>query len=137
MKFNDLGKEQWDELKPYLDTFVLPVTGIGGSEEPWEMTRELEKLRDVLEWIEIPYRGRIVTLPAYHYAESAEAVDEACRKLKAGGSFKYGIAVTANERLDLSALTEADLAFVLSPDDPEAPRRVAAAVEQLWRQAGE
>ena len=137
MKFNDLNKEQWDELKPYLDTFVLPVTGISGGEEPWEMTRELEKLRDVLEWIEIPYRGRIVTLPAFHYAESAEAVNEACRKAKAGGSFKYGIAVTANERLDLSALTEADLTFVLSPEDPEAPRRAAAAVEQLWRQTGE
>jgi len=136
MKFSDLNREQWESLKAYLDTFVLPVTGIDGSEAPWEMTRELERLRDVLAWIEHPYRGRTVTLPVFHYAGSAEAIDEACRRAKAAGHFRYGIVVTASDRLDLSALTAADLAFTLSPDDSGAPRRVAAAVEQLWRGDG-
>lgn len=64
MKFSDIEEQTWDELRPYLDTAVLPVTGLNGGETPWEATRELEYLRDALDLIEIPFKGRIVTYPA-------------------------------------------------------------------------
>jgi 23S rRNA (pseudouridine1915-N3)-methyltransferase len=67
MKFSDIKQEQWAELKPYLDTVVLPVTGLTGSEEPWQATHGLEQLRDLLDSIEEPFRGRVVIYPAFHY----------------------------------------------------------------------
>ncbi|MGO4375464.1 DUF2487 family protein, partial [Paenibacillus sp. MCAF20] len=67
MKFSEIEKEQWEELRPYLDTCLLPVTGMDGSEQPYEATEWLERLRDIMDLIEIPFKGRVVTYPACHY----------------------------------------------------------------------
>ena len=56
----------------YLDTCLLPVTGLTGKESPVEAGDRLEQLRDLLDLLEIPYHGRTVTYPAWHYAEDAE-----------------------------------------------------------------
>jgi 23S rRNA (pseudouridine1915-N3)-methyltransferase len=76
MKFSDIKQEQWAELKPYLDTIVLPVTGLTGSEEPWQATHQLEQLRDLLDSIEEPFRGRVVIYPAFHYISDMKPEDQ-------------------------------------------------------------
>jgi len=101
MKFSDLPKEKWDELQPYLDTCLLPITGLTGSESPWETVEALERLRDAMEGMEKTYVGRIVTYPALHYVENVELgllVEGLCTRLKTSG-FKYIVAVTADSRV--------------------------------------
>ena len=86
MKFSDIEEQNWEQLAPYLDTCLLPLTGLDGTEKPWQATNALEKLRDFLDLIEIPFRGRIVTYPAAHY----ELLEEE-------GEWETGQAVLATE----------------------------------------
>ncbi len=76
MKFSDIEEAQWPELKPYLDTILLPITGLSGVEEPWEATRGLEELRDLIDASEGQFRGRIVVYPAYHYISESRFEEE-------------------------------------------------------------
>ncbi|ANY68891.1 hypothetical protein BBD42_22225 [Paenibacillus sp. BIHB 4019] len=115
MKFSDVQEEQWEELRPYLDTCMLPVTGMNGEEQPYEATAALEGLRDVMDLIEIPFKGRVVTYPALHYVGAHAAVDminDVCASLRASG-FRYIIVATASGKLDLAHI-QADL--LLEPD---------------------
>lgn len=56
----------------------------------------LEGLRDLLELVEQPFQGRIVTYPAVQYAteHSIATLNEVCRKVKSNG-FQFVIVVTA------------------------------------------
>ncbi|RXZ80240.1 DUF2487 family protein [Paenibacillaceae bacterium] len=132
MKFSEIEQQQWDELQPYLDTCLLPLTGLKGGEAPGEATHELEKLRDALELVEIPFKGRVVTYPAWHYIGNAEDLEQVCERFKASG-FRFVILLTANE-LDLSTPQAADL--FIHPDSegnfPESPA-VKAAVSEMWQ----
>ncbi|WP_341278142.1 DUF2487 family protein [Paenibacillus sp. FSL H8-0537] len=115
MKFSDVQEEQWEELRPYLDTCMLPVTGMSGEEQPYEATAALERLRDVMDLIEIPFKGRVVTYPALHYVGARAAVDminDVCASLR-GAGFRYIIVATASGKLDLAGV-QADL--LLGPD---------------------
>ncbi|GIQ67574.1 DUF2487 family protein [Xylanibacillus composti] len=99
MKFSDLDEQQWNELKPYLDTCVIPVTGLSGAEAPWQAVEGLERLRDWLDLVEQPFKGRIVTYPAMHYRmsdweQTAAAVDELSRQLKQE-QFRYVMVMSA------------------------------------------
>lgn len=67
MKFSEIKKEEWIELKPYLDTCLIPYAGLKGDEEPWAVTERLEQLRDVMDLVERPFAGRVVTYPAVQY----------------------------------------------------------------------
>lgn len=140
MKFSEIDRQAWDGLKPYLDTCMLPVTGLTGEEQPWEATKELERLRDVMDCIEIPYKGRVVTYPAFHYCEGeadAAAVNRACRRLKEAG-FRYVIVISAHPRAGSLALADADLLLcpqsetggVMSGADFQA--HVRRQIEALW-----
>lgn len=96
MKFNEIASQEWTELKPYLDTCLLPVTGLTGEEDPMQVTLALEQLRDVMEVIEIPYKGRVVTYPALHYiagSEAREQLEGIALRLKQSG-FRYIIVLT-------------------------------------------
>ncbi|OMF33838.1 hypothetical protein BK133_13705 [Paenibacillus sp. FSL H8-0548] len=99
MKFSEISKEKWEELSPYLDTCLLPVTGMTESIEPYEATKWLEQLRDIMDLIEIPFKGRVVTYPAWHYVDKPEQisgqVERWCSSMKQSG-FRYIIVVTAN-----------------------------------------
>ncbi|GMK46198.1 hypothetical protein PghCCS26_33270 [Paenibacillus glycanilyticus] len=134
MKFSDIAEQQWDELKPYLDTCLLPVTGMTGLEQPFEATLALEQLRDVMDLIEIPFKGRIVTYPAMHYMNEDSAgalVSKTCRSLKETG-FRFVIVISAKNQVGLEC-PDADL--VICPDgDGEAPTaaNVSKAVQALW-----
>lgn len=88
MKFSDIREEDWLSLQPYLDTCLLPVTGLTGTEPPWQATRRLKELRDLLDLVEVPFRGRVVTYPALQYlpaADLAAEIDRLCRNLKQAG----------------------------------------------------
>lgn len=135
MKFSEIREEDWPSLKPYLDTCLLPVAGLAGTEEPWQAARRLERLRDLLDLVEIPYRGRVVTYPAVQYLPSvplAEELGGLCRRLKSAG-FRFCIV----------ALPDADLVgdggipgcdFLLT--EGADPASVGQAVTALWHSGG-
>ncbi|MFD0586924.1 DUF2487 family protein [Paenibacillus sp. GCM10027627] len=135
MKFSEISKEQWDELQPYLDTCLLPVTGMNGTETPYEATEKLEKLRDMMDMVEGPFKGRVVTYPACHYATGESSMgrelDVWCARLKAAG-FKYIILITADWALSFQSPL-ADL--VLQPKNEEEwpdAREVSSQIRALW-----
>ncbi|QYR19886.1 YpiF family protein [Paenibacillus sp. sptzw28] len=119
MKFSELTPEQWAELQPYLDTAVLPVTGMSGSEMPYEATEALERLRDVLDLIEVPFKGRVVTYPACHYGEwseeTVEQVAKLCTNLKLRAGFRYVVIATASAAPE-KAVKETGADVVIGPD---------------------
>lgn len=141
MKFSDIEHDSWDGLKPYLDTCLLPVTGLTGREEPWEATRRLEALRDLMDPVEGPFRGRVVTYPAFHYIEGKDglaAVDAVCARLKREAGFRFLIIAALDPTLDAGALPHADL--ILTPQSSGGPEageplreRVGREVRALWQ----
>jgi len=139
MKFSDIKEEEWEELRPYLDTCLLPVTGLSGTENPWQTTEALEKLADALELLEIPYKGRVVTYPALHYSQAAAAEGQAvevCQALKDGG-FAYVVVVTADEAAAKWQLAPADLLLYVDParlaaDKTAVKAEATSRMQQLW-----
>src|SRR5690606_27955913 len=104
MKFSDIEQEKWQALKPYLDTVILPITGLTGSESPDEATKQLESLRDWLDVVEIPFNGRTVTYPAYHFIAGDTQnllLNSLINNFKLQG-YKYVVAVTAKSNLNLN-----------------------------------
>jgi 23S rRNA (pseudouridine1915-N3)-methyltransferase len=110
VKFSEISPESWSELQPYLDTCIIPFTGLDGLESPFEATLALERLRDLLDKVENRYRGRVVTYPAFHYVgqDNYDLVNEICHKIKKSG-FKYVIIMTADTSLDISQCYNSDL----------------------------
>jgi 23S rRNA (pseudouridine1915-N3)-methyltransferase len=139
VKFSDIEKEQWAELQPYMDTCLLPVTGLTGNEQPWEATHKLEILRDAMEFIEVPYKGRVVTYPAVQYVNGQAAwrqIDEICSNLKSSG-YSYVIVMTASAAVSEASLAVPDLFLYVSPEEltaspDEARGRIRAQVQALW-----
>jgi hypothetical protein len=114
MKFSEIESSQWEELKPFLDTCLLPVTGMTGLESPAEATRALEDLRDLMDNIEIPFKGRVVTYPACHYTgenEGHAVVEQLCASFKRTG-YRYIIVVSAR----LTNLTPASADLIFAPN---------------------
>jgi len=141
MKFSEIGRDEWDALKPYLDTVLLPLSGLTGGEQPWEAVEALEKVRDALDPLESAFKGRVVTYPALHYAEDdnalAQLADEICKRLYEAG-FAYCIIVAGDERL--TGLPFHQASAVIGPDREEDLKRPGAyaerarrTVENLWR----
>ncbi|MUT65462.1 DUF2487 family protein [Paenibacillus sp. NEAU-GSW1] len=134
MKFSDISAEQWEELRPYLDTCLLPVTGMTGDEQPYEATTALERLRDVMDLVEIPFKGRVVTYPAMHYTEKEQqsnVIDRMCERLKQSG-FRFVVVATPANAAELNCKS-ADL--VLCPDEhgeKPAASAVASAIQTMW-----
>lgn len=130
MKFSEIKKEEWPALKPYLDTCLLPVTGLDGRESPVEAAECLEKLRDVLDLIERPYRGRTVTYPAWHYVPDRDSLDaqlsSSVARLREVG-FRYVVIVSATDDLKIGALAGADL--IITPSNAHDATRLIA---DLW-----
>lgn len=140
MKFSEIEQEQWPELQPYIDTVLLPLSGLTGCESPYEATEALERLRDALDPLESAYRGRVVTYPALHYAEDDETLaalaDKLCVRLRDGG-FKYCVVVAGHPRLLQWTIPNAS-AFIgpAEPDErfpAELYRSIAKrTIEGLW-----
>src|SRR5690606_13678429 len=96
MKFGELKREEWPALQPFLDTCLLPVTGLTGRESPVEAAVLAARAGAVLKALEERFRGRTVTMPALHYygPEDEGKLSELCRKLKEETGFRYVVVVT-------------------------------------------
>lgn len=141
MKFSELTEKQWTEWRRYLDTCLLPVTGLSGVESPWEMTVRLEKLRSWLDGIEIPFRGRTITYPAYHFVldelekKDLSFLNEWCVKLRSQ-SYAHIIIVSAQWNITKDKLPEADLVFspaeLLTTDLFQVWQQMKERVQNMW-----
>lgn len=141
VKFSELTEEQWEEWGPYLDTCILPVTGLNGTESPIEAGYRLEKLRDWLDGIEMPFRGRTVTYPAYHFVSQQLDDDELrllnglCTRLRRQG-FAYIVVVSAQLPLTSDKLPAADLVITPAELMEEEAGQVRSAmkicVQNMW-----
>lgn len=136
MKFSELDAKSWPALAPYLDTCLLPVTGLSGSEFPDEMTDLAAAAGDWLSPIEREFKGRTVTLPAYHYYDGSERalmeLNRLCAKFRESG-FRYVVLITGVPDL-LPNVAEADL--VLQPEHAsELPETstLRQAVSEMWK----
>jgi 23S rRNA (pseudouridine1915-N3)-methyltransferase len=139
MKFSDIEQSSWTDLKPYLDTCLLPITGLTGSEEPWEVAAALERLRDVMDWVELPFKGRVVTYPAVHFLVDLslikEEINRICDQLKRTG-FKYVIVITAETQLTEVTFESADLFICKHADEgdlKEHAQVTSALIQEMWK----
>ncbi|GGH24294.1 DUF2487 family protein [Paenibacillus segetis] len=110
MKFSEVESSSWDELRPYLDTCLIPVTGLTGKEQPHEVTEALERLRDILDLVEIPFKGRTITYPSIQYGREniVEFINEICHNVKSSG-FKFVFLISADVNLLDLSLSNIDL----------------------------
>jgi 23S rRNA (pseudouridine1915-N3)-methyltransferase len=138
MKFNEIQRTEWDELKPYLDTCLLPLTGLSGEESPWQVTKALEDLRDIMDYVEIPFKGRVVTYPAIQYRlddnQMIDAIDKLCQKLKSD-SFKFVILITADDSLAKLKFHAHNLIIsplILTEEINETRTKIMSEVQKLW-----
>lgn len=141
MKFSEISRESWPELQPYLDTCLIPYTGLTGLESPVEATVALERLRDFMDIVEMRYKGRIVTYPAFHYGikEGYELLNEICHNIKKSG-FKYVIIMTADTLIDEFQCVNCDLilsyqelARIHEIDQTMLSSCIQEKVENIWK----
>ncbi|MBP1961942.1 DUF2487 family protein [Paenibacillus aceris] len=140
MKFNDIPAQDWPDLKPYLDTCLLPVTGLTGFEDPATVTLALEQLRDALETIEIPYKGRVVTYPALHYMTAVNMRDQLealSLHLKRMG-FRYVIVLTIHTEAAAWKADQTDLLIAVdmeqwSSQSEQIKSSISKQVQHLWQ----
>lgn len=136
MKFSELDETSWPTLAPYLDTCIVPVSGIVGTETPDMMTSKVAAAGDWLLPLEQAFKGRTVTLPALHYydggpgdADKLNAICAACRR----GGFRYVIVVCGTAGL-LDSIQTADLVIAPTREDelPDA-QQLRKKVTDMWR----
>ncbi|MFC5467748.1 DUF2487 family protein [Cohnella suwonensis] len=136
MKFSEIGEESWPDLQPYLDTCFLPLSGLTGEESPWDATEKIARTGEWLVPLEQAFRGRTVTMPAYHYNGldngRAAAINRLIRNCRSAG-FRY-VVVVSGHPLRLDEPLEADLVVQPESDDeqPEAAG-IGKSVADLWR----
>ncbi|WP_342561798.1 DUF2487 family protein [Paenibacillus sp. FSL R7-0345] len=138
MKFSEFTEESWKENGEYYDTCLIPYTGLSGMESPPEAAAALEGLRDLLDLIELPFRGRIVIYPAIQYAagQNSQYVNEVCRKVKSN-LFQYVIIASAVPGVSVEDFYESDL--VLYPPKVSTDRmiplrsEIKEKIQTLWQ----
>jgi len=134
LKFNEINEEQWDELRPYFDTCLLPLTCLTGLEQPPEVTKALEQLRDVMDCIEKPFKGRVVTYPAIQYSTNqtdfVTIVNEICENLKNSG-FAFVILITAKAQIYEHQFEKADLLITAENAFSQKPA-LSELIENMW-----
>lgn len=138
MKFSDFSAEVWKENGRFYDTCLIPFTGLQGTESPLETVAALERMRNFMDIVEMPFQGRIVTYPAVQYmgAGYKALINEICHKVKSN-QFQYVIVLTADIRLSGKEIIESDL--VLSLPEIEVPQGgrlsgvVREKIQQMWQ----
>lgn len=137
MKFSEISEQSWAELQPYLDTCLLPVSGLTGMEPPWEAKERMLRTGDWLSVLERAFHGRTVTLPAYHYdraaPDAADRLNDMCARLKTSG-YKYVVVVSGQAGGVPDGVVAADLRVQPGAEgdepDEDALRGTVAA---MWR----
>ncbi|MGN7357347.1 MULTISPECIES: DUF2487 family protein [unclassified Paenibacillus] len=140
MKFSEVEEASWEELKPYLDTCLIPYTGLTGKENPMQATAALERLRDFMDLAEIPFKGRMITYPAFQYGlqQDLSLLNEICGHVKSTG-FKHVVVMSADCVLSKEELPEVDL--ILSRPEMEEQESgtlalsVRSQIQNLWNPA--
>jgi 23S rRNA (pseudouridine1915-N3)-methyltransferase len=140
MKFNELTSESWPELQLYLDTCLIPVSGLTGAETPWEATDKVARTGQWLAPLEQAFHGRTVTMPAFHYnngsSEDTERLNRVCLQLRKSG-FRYVIAI-GGQPLGLSGKIKADLIVQPTTEEDELDvGQIRKWVTELWKQSSE
>lgn len=137
MKFSELNENSWPELQNYLDTCLIPISGLTGEEAPWEATDKVASSGQWLAPLERAFHGRTVTMPAFHYITDGsmdiERLDQLCKQWRANG-FRYIIAICGQPQLltpELSVDLIIQPASIGEEPDVEVIRK---AVTDLWRQ---
>lgn len=140
MKFSEISDQSWAELQPYLDTCLLPVSGLTGMEAPWEAKENILRTGDWLSVLERAFHGRTVTMPAYHYdqagPDAAERLNDMCGRLKASG-YRYVVVVCGQAGGVSESVTAADMRVQPNAEE-EQPDESAlrAAISAMWRAGG-
>lgn len=139
VKFSEMTQDSWAELQLYLDTCLIPYTALRGNQSPVDATEALERLRDFLDLVEIPFKGRIMTYPAFHFEipEMSMALNTVCKQLKVSG-FKYVVIMSSDGRLDKEQMPDADLILLRSDivqnvEKNEIPRYIGEKIRELWK----
>ncbi|MBN2984289.1 MULTISPECIES: DUF2487 family protein [Cohnella] len=140
MKFSEFDSLTWPGLQMYFDTCLLPVTGLTGRETPAEMTDKAAAVGDWLSPLETAFKGRAVTLPAYHYFDAeasadGELLERRCDALKAAG-FRFVVVVSGTAGLLKALPASADL--LVQPARPEErpdAEAICRPVAALWKDA--
>lgn len=139
LKFSEMTQDSWAELQLYLDTCLIPFTGLTGNHSPAEATEALERLRDFLDLIEGPFKGRVMTYPAFHFAfpEMSMALNTICEQLKRSG-FKYVVIMTSDGFLDKDKISSADLVFNRSQmveeiNEAKIAGYVGGKIREMWK----
>ena len=140
MKFSELEEASWPDLQPYMDTCLLPVTGLEGGEAPYEMADLAAEAGAWLAPLEHAFKGRTVTLPAYHYYDGSE--EEARRLSRISGKcrsagFRFVVLVSGRAGL-LTGIEGADLIVQpnLAGERPDAGT-MRKAFTDMWRGAAQ
>ncbi|PQP82014.1 DUF2487 domain-containing protein [Paenibacillus sp. PCH8] len=139
MKFSEMNQDSWAELQLYLDTCLIPYTALSGNQSPVEATEALERLRDFLDLVEIPFKGRIMTYPAFHYAHSemSMTLNSLSEQLKSSG-FKYVVIMSSDGEFGGAKISSADLVLSRSALTREIgeeglARYVGEKIRELWK----
>ncbi|WP_408892303.1 DUF2487 family protein [Paenibacillus taichungensis] len=139
MKFSEMTQDSWAELQLYLDTCLIPYTALKGKQSPVEATEALERLRDFLDLVEIPFKGRIMTYPAFHYAspDMSMALNTLSEELKSSG-FKYVVIMSSDGELEQTQITSADLVLsrsvlIQEVGEEGISRFVGEKIRELWK----
>ncbi|WP_256757317.1 DUF2487 family protein [Cohnella sp. WQ 127256] len=136
MKFSEIDEASWPDLQPYLDTCIIPLSGLTGEESPWEATDKVARTGQWLAPLEQAFKGRTVTMPAFHYDADGNEQTERINQLIANWrkvGFRYVI-IVSGQSLEPKEYINADLiiypgAEEVEPDSPLISKRVA----DLWR----
>jgi len=136
MKFSEFDRETWPALAPYLDTCLLPVTGLRGGETPDVMTDKAAAAGAWLSPVEQAFKGRTVTLPAHHYYDGGKQAQDnlnaLCDNFRRVG-FRYVVLVCGAADL-LGKSLRADL--ILQPasmDETPDSEALRMKIVDLWQ----
>jgi 23S rRNA (pseudouridine1915-N3)-methyltransferase len=137
MKFSEINADSWPELQNYLDTCLIPVSGLTGEESPWEITDKVARTGQWLAPLEQAFRGRTVTMPAFHYdtgsIEDRERLNRLVRQWRTNG-FRYIIAICGQPK-EFPLKLDVDLIIQPTIDDEVTDvEKIRKSVADLWRQ---
>ncbi|WP_312148582.1 DUF2487 family protein [Paenibacillus odorifer] len=138
MKFSDFEVDTWEENRKFYDTCLIPFTGLSGLESPPETVQALERLRNFMDMVEIPFKGRIVTYPAIQYAGEGyvNLINEICQKVKSSG-FQHVVVLTADVPLQESQIYESDLVLSLpiieASHEGKNDSEIRMKIQDMWR----
>jgi 23S rRNA (pseudouridine1915-N3)-methyltransferase len=134
MYYDQITAEQWTSLKPYLDTCLLPVASLKGSDDFWEMKERLNGLSLGKKWVEQMYSGRIVIYPDICYSDvhmNGSYVNEWIQALKEKG-FRYIVLLDHADGFQFEADAILSIAKDGEPLSDEIKNKMQQTILNMW-----